>query len=83
VTAFLDAGYLYEIAGLAYYVLFLVMQRGRNRARFSRRTLVLVLLAAIALVAMVPFHLAQAGLAIVAVLVLAVVALISAFTDAR
>jgi hypothetical protein len=64
-------------------VLFLVMQRGRNRGRFSRRTLVLVILAAIALVAIVPFHLAQNGIAITVASVLALVALASPFADAR
>jgi len=64
-------------------VLFLAMQRGRNRGRFSRRTLVLVILAAIALVAIAPFHLAQNGIAIIVALVLAVAALVSAFGDAR
>jgi hypothetical protein len=59
------------------------MQRGRNRGRFSRRTLALVILAAIALVAIVPFRLAQNGIAIVVALVLAVAALASTFADAR
>jgi uncharacterized membrane protein len=74
---------LYEIAGLAYYLLFLAMQRGRNRGRFSRRTLALVILAAIALVAIVPFHLAQSGVAIIVAIALAVAALVSTFADAR
>jgi hypothetical protein len=59
------------------------MQRGRNRGRFSRRTLVLVILAAIALVAIVPFHLAQNGIAIIVALVFAAAALVSTFADAR
>ncbi len=74
---------MYEIAGLAYYLLFLAMQRGRNRGRFSRRTLALVILAAIALVAIVPFHLAQSGVAIIVAIALAVAALVSTFADAR
>ncbi|MGB8267908.1 MAG: hypothetical protein WCE44_16405 [Candidatus Velthaea sp.] len=82
-TAFLQAGYPYEIAGLAYYVLFLVMQRKANRERFSQRSRVFVLLAAIALVAMVPLHAAGNGAAIIAVGLIAVAALVSTFVDAR
>ena len=82
-NAFLASGYLYEIAGLAYYLLFLAMQRGRNRGRFSRRSLVLVMLAAIALVAIAPFHLAQSAVAITVALALAVAGLGSTFADTR
>jgi len=59
------------------------MQRGRNRGRFSRRTLALVILAAIALVAIVPFGLAKSGVAIIVALALAVAALVSTFADTR
>ena len=59
------------------------MQRGRNRGRFSRRTLVLVILAAIAFVAIVPFHLAQNGVAVIVAIVFAGAALASTFGDTR
>ena len=79
----LQAGYLYELAGLVYYVLFLIMQQRKNRDRFSKRSRIFVLLAAIAFVAMAPLHAAGNGVAIIAVVVLAIAALASTFADTR
>ena len=50
------AGYPYELVGLLYYVLFLMMGRKRYAAKYTNRSRYLVLLAAIAMVGSVPFH---------------------------
>lgn len=77
-----EAGYGYEVAGLIYYVFFIVMTRRRD-ARFSQRSRILALVAAIALVGSVPFHYATfpAGVALMALLGAA--SLVSSFIDLR
>lgn len=82
-SAFLDAGYSYELAGLPYYAFFLFMMRGANARRYSPRSRVLVIAAAIALVGSVPFHYAATGAGVAVMLALAVAALISTFADMR
>jgi hypothetical protein len=81
--AILDAGYAYELAGLIYYVFFLMMARGKNAQRYSLRSRVLVVAAALALVGSVPFHYATTTSGVTIMFVLALVALASAFVDAR
>lgn len=82
-NAFLASGYAYELAGIAYYGLFLAMSRPRNAGRFSRRSQILTLLAAIALVGSVPLHYAAAGPAVGVMAALAAAALVSSAADAR
>ena len=81
--ALLRSGIPYEIAGFAYFVFYLLMQSRRNAGRFSRRTKLLTLIAAIALVAAVPLGYGDKSLAVVGMLGLAALALISAAADRR
>jgi hypothetical protein len=81
-NALLAAGYPYELAGLVYYGFFVLMNRPANAARYTRRSRLLVVLAAIVMVGCVPFHYATAALGVIAMLGLAVVALLSTFADA-
>ncbi len=79
----IEAGYPYEIAGLVFYVFFLVMVRKRTGHRYSQRSRVLTISAAIALVGVVPFHYAGNVAAVTVVLLLGLAAIVSAFLDAR
>jgi hypothetical protein len=83
VNAIFDAGYPYEMAGLVFYVFFLYLVRKRNSLRYTQRTRVLTIVAAIGLVGTVPFHYARSGGAVAIVLLLGLVSLASAFVDAR
>lgn len=76
------AGYPYEMAGLLYYVLFLMMSRKANAAKYSLRSRILVVLAAIVMVGCVPFHYATLVIGVVAMLGFAVLALVSTAVDA-
>jgi hypothetical protein len=80
-NAFLESGYPYELAGLIYYAFFLVMSRRRGGARFSRRSQILTLLAAIVLAASVPFHYANTRGGHIVMIVLAVASLVSTWRD--
>lgn len=82
-NAAFDAGYVYELAGLVYYVFFLILMRRGNVGRYSQRTRVLVIVAAIALVGSVPFHYATSGVAAAVMIALGVAGVVSAFIDAR
>lgn len=75
------ATYLYELLGLAYYLMFLVMGSRRYRGRFSVRSRLLTVLAAIALVGSVPGRYGTNGLGVAMMLAFAAAALISAFID--
>jgi len=75
------AGYPYELAGLLYYVLFLLMSRKQNAKKYTRRSRVLVILAAIVMVACVPLHFADAFLGVMAMYVLAIAGLVSMAID--
>ena len=77
------SGYLYELAGLVYYVYFLLMSRGGNAARFSQRSKVVTLLTAIVLVASVPLHYGSQPIANGIMLLLAAASIVSAFVDRR
>jgi hypothetical protein len=81
VSAVIVAGYPYELAGICYYVLFLLMSRKQNAAKYSLRSRLLVILAAVVMVGCVPFHYAGAPLGVTAMLALAVLALLSTFGD--
>jgi hypothetical protein len=83
VKALFASGLLYELAGFAYYIYFLLMSRGANAARFSRRSRILILVAAIVLVASVPLHYATNTIGSIVALLVATCALISAYLDTR
>jgi uncharacterized membrane protein len=81
--AIYEQGYFYEIAGLIYYVFFLVLMRGKNAQRYTQRTRALVLIAAIVLVGTVPLHYAGTAAGQAAMLLFALAGIVSAFVDAR
>ena len=81
--AVIAAGYPYELAGILYYVLFLMMNRKGNTATYTLRSRVLVVLAAIVMVGCVPFHYANALLGVILMFALAGSALLSTLVDAR
>ena len=83
IARIIEAGYLYEIIGLGYYISFLIMQRAKNRDRFSVRSRILTFLAAFALVASVPFGYAHSTLIVGLVILVALAAIVSTFLDAR
>ena len=76
------AEYVWELAGIVYYGMFLLMSRGKNAARLSQRTKVLMLVTAIVMVASAPLHYADRKLGVTAMVLLAVAAVISNFVDA-
>ncbi len=82
-NAIVDAGYPYEIAGLVYYVFFLYMIRKRGGVVYSGRTRVMTIIAAIALVSVVPFHYAHNPVAIAIILLLGLGSLGCAYLDTR
>lgn len=77
----LASGVPYELAGLVYFAFYLLMSRGRSAERFSKRSKVLTLLAAIVLVGAVPLHYGATTAGIVVMLVVAVAALVSTWRD--
>lgn len=83
IARIIEAGYLYELIGLGYYISFLIMQRPKNRARFSIRSKLLTFGAAFALVASVPFGYVHSTFVIGLVIVIALAAIVSTFSDAR
>ena len=86
-NAVIAAGYPYELLGLFYYAMFLMMGRKRFLARYSNRSRYLCLLAAMSMVGCVPFHYATTVVGAGVMLFLALLALVStasdAFTSAR
>jgi uncharacterized membrane protein len=82
VNAVVAAGYPYELAGILYYVLFVLMSRKRYAGRYTKRSRILVILAGIVMIGCVPFHYATSLLGFVAMIGLAIVALLSTFIDA-
>jgi len=82
VNALLAAGYPYELAGILYYVLFIMMGRKQNAGKYSRRSRILVVLAAIVMVGCVPFNYANSVIGVGAMFALAVISLVSTFIDA-
>ncbi|GAC1419148.1 MAG: hypothetical protein NVSMB64_28600 [Candidatus Velthaea sp.] len=82
-NAILDAGYLYELAGLIFYVFFLTMTRRANAAKYSPRSRILTIAAAIVLVGSALLHYATKPAGVAAMLVLAVASLGSAYLDVR
>ena len=83
VNQLIRSGYLYELAGLVYYVYFLLMSRGRNAARFSQRSRVLTLITAIALVGTVPLHYGGSTIALAVIAVLVLASAVSSIADRR
>jgi uncharacterized membrane protein len=82
VNAVIAAGYPYELAGILYYVLFVLMSRKRYAGTYTKRSRILVILAGIVMVGCVPFHYANSVLGFVAMIGLAIVALLSTLLDA-
>jgi hypothetical protein len=83
VQQFFVTGFSQELAGLAFFLVYVGMSRPRAAGRYSRRTQVLVLLAAIVLVASVPLHYGTGPAARWFVLLLPVLSLVSVIADAR
>jgi hypothetical protein len=81
VEILIRSGVLFELVGLCYFLLYLSMSRRAVAARFSRRSRVLTLLAAMALIGSVVGHYAQAPLGIGLMFALALGALVSTFVD--
>lgn len=79
----IEEGYVYELAGLFYYAFFLYIGRSANATRFSMRSRILTLSAAIALVACVPLHYARSPYGEFIMLGLAIATLVSTFLDRR
>jgi len=81
-NALLASGYLYELAGLVYFLFYLRMMRP-GATRYSRRTRALTLLATIALVgsALVGYAHSETGVAVMLLLVIAAIA--STYADRR
>ena len=76
------AGYPFELAGILYYVLFVIMSRKQYAGRYSKRSRILVVLAGIVMVGCVPFHYASSPLGVISMFGLAIVALLSTLVDA-
>lgn len=81
-NAVIQAGYPYELAGIVYYVFFIMMSRKRFAATYSKRSRILVVLAAIVMVGCVPFHYAGELAGVAAMFSLAIIALLSTLADA-
>jgi hypothetical protein len=81
-NAVIAAGYPFELAGLFYYVLFILMSRKRYAGAYSKRSRLLVVFAAIVMVGCVPFHYAGSTLGVAAMFTLAGLALLSTLIDA-
>jgi len=82
VEAIVAAGYPYELLGLFYYVLFLLMGRKQYAAKYTNRSRYLALMAAMAMVGCVPFHYATTLAGVVVMFGLAIAALGSTTIDA-
>jgi len=83
VRALFDAGYLYEIAGLVYYLVFLAMTRKGTVSRYSQLTRILTMGTAIALVLVGLLHSASNPIVIGAIIALAIGSLVSSLVDQR
>ena len=81
-SAVIQAGYPYELAGILYYVFFLMMGRKRYAANYTSRSRTFVILAAIAMVGCVPFHYATTLAGVTVMFALAFLALGSTLVDA-
>lgn len=81
-NAVIEAGYPYELVGLLYYVLFLMMGRKRYAASYTNRSRYLALLAAMVMIGCVPFRYAAVPLGVEAMFAFAVLALASTLADA-
>jgi len=81
VDAVILAGYPYEFVGLLYFVFFLLMGRKRFANIYSLRSRVLTVVAAIAMVACVPFHYAATDAGVTCMFAIAIIAMISTILD--
>ena len=75
------AGYPYEFVGLLYFAFFLLMGRRRYDGIYTLRSRVLTLLAAMVMVACVPFHYASSQTGIIVMFAIAIVSMISTVRD--
>jgi hypothetical protein len=81
VETLIRTGVPFELAGLVYFLFYLRMSRGSAAAHFSRRSKILTLLAAIALVGSVVLHYADQLAGIVVMLALAIASVVSTWSD--
>jgi hypothetical protein len=81
VDSLFASGIPYELAGLVYFVFYLLMSRGQASARFSKRSKILTLAAAIVLVGAVPLHYGTNGYGIAAMLGFVALAMWSTWMD--
>ena len=77
------AEYVWELVGILWYGAFLIMSRGRNAARLSKRTRILTLVAAIVMVASAPLHYANLRIGVAVMVLLALASVLSNVADAR
>jgi hypothetical protein len=82
VQAIVAAGYPYELLGLFYYVMFIMMGRKQYVGKYTNRSRYLALGAAMSMVACVPFHYATTFAGVVVMFGLAGAALASTVVDA-
>jgi len=76
-------GYPFELIGICYYVMFLLMSRKTYAARYSLRSRVLTLLAAMFLIGAVPFHYGANAVGIAIMLAVAIAAVAATALDLR
>jgi hypothetical protein len=76
-------GVPYEIVGLCYYLMFMYMGSRRSKGRFSPRSRVLTLVAAIAMVGSVPFGYAGNAVGVMVMFALAAASLASSVFDTQ
>jgi hypothetical protein len=76
-----ESGLPYEFAGIVYFAFYLLMMRGRAAARFSRRSKIFTLVAAMVLVGAVPLHYGTNGYGIAAMLGFVAFAMWSTWMD--
>ncbi len=81
--ALLASGYLYELIGLIYFLFYLRIASPRARARYSRRTKALILLATLALVGSAVFGYANSQIGVAVMLLFIVASIASTYSDRR
>lgn len=79
--AIIAAGYPYELLGIFYYVLFLMMGRKQYVGKYTNRSRYLAVLAAMSMVGCVPFHYATTFVGMVIMFFLAALSLVSMAAD--
>lgn len=82
-NAFVQAGFLYELAGLVYFLFYLWMSRPGSGRPFSRRSRALTLVASIALIGSAILHYAASQTGVAVMLLLVIAAIASTYADRR